>query len=201
MEDYTEDHYSKFKQENDAYIAQAKKTMAERRKILVVQRKTPFLYRGVDLKSELKRYARTEELRPHLDLRSLPKLRVMYSQYEGGTKGVAFTCENRIVLTIGFHAPLPSVLVLLLHELVHIACPRNHHGTLFIKRLNHAARELWGAYIESPYDIEIGEHGLRAYAVDANLRTQLAVRLALDELPEYRLDLRPDDVTITKETP
>lgn len=137
------------------------------------RRKTPYQFEGLSLKDELQRMARTQTLKPYLDLRRIPKLTVRYSQYEGSS-GCAMYRANRIVLTLGMDADKATVLELLLHELVHHACPKDtHHGYTFIWRLNRAAQDLWGIFIEGAHEMDRGAHKNRAYAVDTVIRTHL----------------------------
>lgn len=152
--------------------------MTPGQKIAAERRKQPFLVLGFDLREELYKMACTETLRPNLDLRRLPKLTIRHSQYSG-SGGRAYLVSNRIILTLGYDVTPARLLELLLHELVHHACPRKtHHGFLFIYRLNRAAEELWGIFIEDVYTVERGSNRVKAYAVDALITEQLALQFA-----------------------
>ncbi|MFI5301285.1 MAG: hypothetical protein ACHREM_24640 [Polyangiales bacterium] len=99
---------------------------------------------------------------------------------------MAYLAENRIGLSIDADVPLAVVLELLLHELVHHACPRDEkHGPLFIRRLNLAAKQHWGISVAKPLSVPLGGRKNRAYAVDALLCSMLRVRLDCGELSRY----------------
>ncbi|MFI5296700.1 MAG: hypothetical protein ACHREM_01265 [Polyangiales bacterium] len=151
------------------------------------RRATPLVYQGINLRDELEAMARLPVLRPHLRLRSLPKLVVRHgSRRSGSFHGRAYLAENRILITIEADARLADILEVLLHELVHHACPRReNHGPLFIKRLNLAAMQHWGINVVRPLSVPVGGYANRAYAVDSRLRAMLRERLDNGDFPRY----------------
>ncbi len=93
-----------------------------------------------------------------------------------GTSGRAFTGRGRIVVSVGMRSSRENVAEVLLHELVHMACPeREHHGELFCRRLIAAAREAFGLDLDTTALLALpaGRQGRRAYAIDSAITTAM----------------------------
>lgn len=149
------------------------------------RRETPSVYQGVDLQAEARHYCRALGITlPKINFRHSNKLgctgrawsyltwaqgRAQLSRYQQKLSG-------RIVLTIGC-TEVSRVLVVLLHELVHVAAPRQHHNEAFRALLVRTARKLWGVKVEGWLSVPAGDYNKRAYAIDDIISTELQVLL------------------------
>ncbi len=120
---------------------------------------------GVDLAafhrcawSAARRAAVREGLSPR---RALPELRLRRRQVNYGS-GTGWPGSHRAAATFGRDQPVGEVLVLILHELTHVAVGKvggKWHGPSFRTVQSAAAAELWGIEVEDPrlgavYDLD-----------------------------------------------
>ena len=140
------------------------------------------IYRGIDLVALANRFWKLEAMRAE---RALPEMKFRASSAgRGGISGRAWTKSNRLVLTLR-EGDANDAIEVLLHELVHCACPvREHHGELFQRRLIACAREAFGITLDTAFllDIDIGNHSKRAYAVDAAIKEAMTEAKIADRL-------------------
>ena len=92
-----------------------------------------------------------------------------------GTSGRAFTGRGRIVVSVGMRSSRENVAEVLLHELVHMACPESeNHGELFCRRLIATAREAFGLDLDTAALLALpARQGRRAYAIDSAITTAM----------------------------
>jgi len=135
-------------------------------------------FRGVDLAALAKRLWRLGAMHAS---GPVPTIRWRAYTGRGYAWGVAYTGHGRVTMRIGDRATVEDAAEVLLHELVHMACPTTaHHGELFCRRLIGCAREAFGltldtaALLRSP-----ATRGCRAYTIDAHItRAMMAVGVA-----------------------
>lgn len=135
------------------------------------RRKTPTLYRGVDLEKEALRYCQ------HFGFKRNVELRVKHSSKLGNTHGYQWTMVT--TLTIGPYEKLPRVLQMLLHEICHVNLM--DHSSAFIERMVFAARDIWGINIDGWQDVRQGHQECLAYAIDAFVEERLKQRIEAGE--------------------
>jgi hypothetical protein len=125
------------------------------------------IFKGVDLKPLADRLwtldaMRSEGSRPAVRWRALSR--------GAWVSGRAMTHGSRIVVSLGPMATIENAAEVLLHELVHMACPpKEHHGELFCRRLIACAREAFGLDLDTTALLALsgqGHRGKRAYAID-----------------------------------
>ena len=138
-----------------------------RRHDAYLRKKTPLIYKGVNLQKEADRYCEALGFKTTVDLtvRHGCKFKVV--------TGHQFFSETTI--TIGYKAKLASVLETLLHEICHFATweEKRPHSEKFIACLVEAASAIWGFPVEGWQDIPKGLRQCRAYAVDDFLEAYL----------------------------
>jgi hypothetical protein len=149
------------------------------------RRKTPFIYAGVDLRAEARKYCRALKIK-------MPAMKVRHGATPGSS-GRAW--RQRIVLTIGRGTSISRVMELLLHELVHVATQGHHHDETFCATLVRAARELWGLQIEGWLTLPRGDKSKRAYAIDDLILRELT---SLDVQPVVRVLAPAPPVSLTE---
>jgi len=168
----------------------------ERRAWAAQHRKTPFLFEGIDMRQQLREFARLpafEGADSQLRIAGVwNRLRVIWSS-TATTSGRATTSSvnpavNRIRVTVGPRSSRAGLLETLLHELVHVSLPHEqHHSEEFILRLARAAREAWGLRVPHPLETPRGTRSCVAYAVDDIIRDELRAKL---ESGEIRIQIR-----------
>lgn len=149
-----------------------------RRKDAALRRKTPKVFRGVDLEQEAWRYCQ------HLGFKRNVEIQVVHSAVLGRTHGEQWLMVTQ--LTIGFGEALPDVLQMLLHEICHVTGDLRdpatvnymNHTQAFIERLVFAARDLWGINIDGWTEVTQGRRECLAYAIDDFLTAKLVAHLA-----------------------
>lgn len=114
------------------------------------------------------------------------KLRVSVGHIPRAFSGRAWPYSFRIYVAAAPDAKPHQVLVTILHELVHIATPRASHGEEFRLVYRRALRQAWD--IEINPDMEVGDRGLRAYAMD-----QLAEEMLAERISAGAVELYPPD--------
>jgi hypothetical protein len=149
------------------------------------RRKTPHVHLGIDLRTEMRLYCRTLGI-------TIPECKFRHSDRTSGCSGRAWSYywqthkgklvksragSGRILLTIGRDVTAARVLLVLLHELTHIACPDKHHGEAFCAKLVKTARELWGVKLDGWCFVTPGIFTKRAYAIDHMITTELQALL------------------------
>ncbi|HYX20426.1 MAG TPA: hypothetical protein VFA98_06230 [Thermoanaerobaculia bacterium] len=149
------------------------------------------LFRGIDLAALAKVLWNLEAMRSE---GPLPELKFRASTRRAGISGRAW--RNRLVVSLA-DTDANDVIEVLLHELVHCACPKGeHHGELFQRRLIACAREAFGLTLDTGFllDIEIGNHSKRAYAIDSAIRKAMEsehVATRLRDNPKLRFESPP----------
>lgn len=127
------------------------------------------IFKGVDLNALAERLWRLEAMRAD---GAVPALRwcTSASSASGTAWGNSMTPDSRrITVRLSEDATVERAAELVLHELVHCACPpREHHGELFCRRLIAAAREAFGLPLDTAELLALpaGIQGKRAYAID-----------------------------------
>lgn len=79
-----------------------------------------------------------------------------------GTRGTAWPWQQRMRIQGWIDSKPERVLEILLHELVHLACPNEHHGERFRRVFARAVREMWA--VEVPVDPPRGHQANASYA-------------------------------------
>lgn len=127
------------------------------------RRKLGAVAAGVDIKKALAAY---RKLPPFVGNLGHVKLKVGHhaeSKYSGHAK----TYRRELRVAYGPSATKAEVLEVLMHEMVHLACPRREaHGERFKLTLRRAARELWGIEVPMVQGKDRGDEHNAAYAMD-----------------------------------
>jgi len=132
------------------------KEAAQRRKLGAVAA-------GVDIKKAFEAY---RKLPPFVGNLGHVKLEVGH-RAEARWSGHAATYRRKIRVAYGPSATKAEVLEVLMHEMVHLACPRREgHGERFKLTLRRAARELWGIEVPIIQGKDRGDEHNAAYAMD-----------------------------------
>lgn len=125
---------------------------------------------GVDIK---KAFAAYRKLPPFVGNLGHVKL-VVGHRAEAKWSGHAKTYRRQIRVAYGPSATKAEVLEVLMHEMVHLACPRREgHGERFKLTLRRAARELWGIEVPIIQGKDRGDRHNAAYAMDRLIMTAL----------------------------
>lgn len=127
-------------------------------------------WRGVDLAAMVAAFWRLDALRV-VDSEKRRPPEVRWRAYRRGCAwGTARPAFRHVTLRLGPYGTVEHAAEVVLHEVVHCACPLGEqHGELFCRRLVAAAREAFGldldvaALLALPAD----SHGRRAYSIDA----------------------------------
>lgn len=141
------------------------------------------IFRGVDLAALAAKLWRLPAMRAE---GSLPEIR-WRSWSSAWVGGLARTRSKCIILRLGMEADLVEAAEVLLHELVHCACPhREHHGELFRRRLIACARDGFGLTLDTTELLALpaGHHSRRAYAVDTEIQCAMREAKVSDRLLE-----------------
>lgn len=170
------------------------------------------IYRGCNLAALVERYWRLEAMRVDAGC-SAPLVRWRaYSRSHTTAWGVAYSAMREItfrmsparhLVTLAEGAPQVDAAIeraaeVLLHEVVHCACPLSEgHGLLFCRRLIACAREAYGLDLDTAALLQLpARQGCRAYAIDDAITIAMAAagvgaRLRAD--PAVRFDPPPPE--------
>jgi len=124
------------------------------------------IFKGVDLATLAARFWRLEAMRSE---GPLPKIRWRAPSRGSWVGGTAYVGRGRVIVRMTPGATIERAAEVLLHELVHMACPkREHHGEVFRRRLIACAREAFGIPLDTAALLALGpgKMGKRAYAID-----------------------------------
>ena len=156
------------------------------------------IFKGVDLAALVERFWRLESMRV-VPGRAVPTI-IWHAHERGGAWGRAHTAAHSIHVRLSEYASIEEAVELLLHEVVHCACPPDeHHGELFKRRLIACAREAFGLFMLSTADLlktPRGGWGCVAYAIDDVIRkamTAAGIGSRLREDPETRFEPPPPE--------
>jgi hypothetical protein len=175
------DDLAKWEETKRQSLALEKKLQAE----AAERRKTPFVYRGLDLRAEARTYCRALKIK-------LPEIRIRHG-VDSGISGCAW--RHRIVLTIGSKTTRSRVMEALLHELVHVAAYKHNHDEVFCALLVRTARELWGVEVTGWLTLPREHRSNRAYAIDDLIVRELTAKLAAGEVqPSMAITSEPAPV-------
>lgn len=98
---------------------------------------------------------------------------------EARWSGHAAVYRRKIRVAFGPSATKAEVLEVLMHEMVHLACPRReNHGERFRLSLRRAAKELWGIEVPLLKPSERGAEINAAYAMDRLIMAELEKKIA-----------------------
>ena len=89
-----------------------------------------------------------------------------------GQRSVAHVNRGRVTRSLTGRRTVCETVEVLIHEFVHMTCPKSeHHGELFKRRLIACVREAFGLDIDTKALLEtpIGAHSNQAYAIDTAL--------------------------------
>lgn len=131
------------------------------------------IYAGVDLLSLAKKLWALEAMRSE---GGLPRIHFA-TRSSSYTSGRAWS--RQLTLRIGMDSSVEDVVEVLLHELVHCACPRRtHHGELFCRRLIACANECFDLDLVAADLLALprGSHKNLAYAIDRAIRDAMISR-------------------------
>jgi hypothetical protein len=135
---------------------------------------------GVDLDKALAAYRKLPPFKGNL---GAIKLRVAH-RTAGGTRGTAWPVRRRFRIAAGPDATPERVLEVLVHEMCHLAVPRDtHHGERFRLVFRRACRELWG--IDLPLDPPASQ-GCIAYGMG-----EIATKALKEKIASGEIDLFP----------
>jgi len=125
------------------------------------------IYCGIDLKKLAARLWKLDAMRGE---DAVPEMRIRAARL-GRVSGHAKIQRKIISLNLGDNE-LDRIIELVLHELVHCACPPyEYHGELFMRRIISCAREAFGLDLNTAtlLDTDILHYSKRAYAVDERI--------------------------------
>lgn len=150
------------------------------------------IFRGINLAALAQRFWQLDAMRAS---GSVPDIR-WRAFGSGSAWATAYVVSQRITMRLGESATVEEAAEVLLHELVHCACPRGeHHGELFRRRLIACAREAFGLGLDTAALLALPPHRkCRAYAIDEAIRkamieVQVGQRLSAD--PDVRFEPPP----------
>jgi hypothetical protein len=145
---------------------------------------------GVDLDKALAAYRKLPPFKGNL---GAIKLRVAH-RTAGGTRGTAWPVRRRFRIAAGPDATPERVLEVLVHEMCHLAVPRDtHHGERFRLVFRRACRELWG--IDLPRDPPASQ-GCIAYGMG-----EIATKALKEKIASGEIDLFPSAPTVSPTKP
>jgi hypothetical protein len=149
---------------------------------------------GVDLDKALAAY---RKLPPFAG--NLGKIRLEVAhRMARGTRGTAWTVQRRIRVAVGPDATPERVLEVLVHEMCHLAVPRDtHHGERFRLVFRRACRELWG--IDLPLDPP-ARQGCVAYGMGDIATDHLKKKIASGEVELFPPTAAPPKPTRSERT-
>lgn len=156
------------------------------------RRKLGHVIAGVDLDKAFAAYKKLPPFKGRLGRRKI-KLEVGH-RMEGGVGGRAWPHQRRIRVSAGPNATPERVLEVLVHEMVHLACPNHHHDKRFRRTLRRAFIELWS--IDVPLDATTSL-GLIAYGIDDLAAEALAEKIAHGDVDTFPPDPKPEAPTKT----
>ncbi len=141
---------------------------------------------GVDLDKALASYRMLAPFRGNLG-----KVRLQVGHcMEGGTRGTAFMRQRRIRVAAGPDTTPERVLEVLVHEMVHLACPNHHHGERFRRVFKRACLELWG--IDVPLDAK-PSMGNISYGMGEIATAKLRGKMARGEIELFPPDPKVEE--------
>lgn len=150
------------------YLPKMRKDVARRRAL-------GHVVSGVDLDKALAAY---RKIPPFVGNLGHVKLTVGH-RAEGRFSGHAKVRRRMIRVAYGPSATKAEVLEVLVHEMVHLACPRREgHGERFRLTLRRAARELWGVEVPLLKSSERGHEKNAGYAMDRLVVAELEKKIA-----------------------
>lgn len=123
-------------------------TLPAKRRDAARRRALGHVVASVDLDKALTTYKQLPPFRGNLGRRKI-ELKVVH-RLDGGVGGRAYMRRREIRILAGPDQPPERVLEVLVHEMVHLACPNHHHDERFRRVLRRAFLELWG--IDVPID-------------------------------------------------
>lgn len=124
------------------------------------------IFKGVDFNPLARRLWALESMRAE---GPLPKIRWRALSHGGWSGGRSFVGRGRIIVSMGPGCAIERAAETLLHELVHMVCPRGEsHGEVFRRRLIACAREAFGLQLDTAALLALGpgKFSKRAYAID-----------------------------------
>lgn len=152
------------------------------------RRKLGAVAAGIDIKKALAAY---RKFPPFVGNLGHLKLRVGHraeSKYSGHAK----TYRREIRVAYGPSATKAEVLEVLMHEMVHLACPRREaHGERFKLTLRRAARELWGIEVPVVQGKDRGDEHNAAYAMDRLIMAALEGLIAVGKVETFPYEPAP----------
>jgi hypothetical protein len=152
------------------------------------RRKLGHVAAGVDLD---KAFAAYRKIPPFVGNLGHIKLSVGH-RTEARWSGHAATYRRSLRVAYGPSATKAEVLEVLMHEMVHLACPRReHHGERFKLTLRRAARELWGIEVPMVQGKDRGDEHNAAYAMDRLIMTALEGLVAEGKVETFPYEPKP----------
>ena len=124
------------------------------------------IFKGVDFNMLARRFWRLGAMRA---TGPMPKIRWRAPSRGDWVGGRAYVGRGRVIVRLTPGATIERAAEVVLHELVHMACPKGeHHGEVFRRRLIACANEAFGLVLDTAtlLDLGPGKHGKRAYAID-----------------------------------
>lgn len=122
---------------------------------------------GINLVPHMKQIFATPRGQQYITERGIPEIKVFNRQREMNTHGVAYWRKNRIILNVMPRVDAFDILSTLVHEIAHLAAPREeHHG------------EIWGRIFKKlalqTYDVDM--RPTRLHMLDEGLHVHLRDR-------------------------
>jgi hypothetical protein len=142
------------------------------------------VFKGVDFNAVAAKFWGLKAMRAD---KPLPKIRWCALSQGTWSSGRAFVCRGRITVRLGPGCSIERAAETLLHEMVHMACPKDeHHGEMFRRRLIACAREAFDLLLDTAalLDLGTGKYGTRAYAIDAAIVQAMEATNVGDDLLE-----------------
>lgn len=144
---------------------------------------------GVDLDKALAAYRMRAPFRGNL---GKVRLQVGY-RMDAGTSGRAFMRQRRIRIVTGPDVTPERVLEVLVHEMVHLACPNHHHNERFRRVFKRACLELWG--IDVPLDAK-PVMGNISYGMG-----KIATKALREKIAQGEIEIFPPDPKVEEPKP
>jgi hypothetical protein len=156
----------------------------ERERDAARRRKLGHLVAGVDIDKAFAAYRQMPPFKGNLGRRRIT-LEVGH-RAEGCVRGTAWTRSRRIRIAAGPNATPERALEVLVHEMVHLACPNHHHDERFRRVFRRACSEIWN--IDVPLDAKPRDGNI-SYGMG-----EIATEALREKIERGEVDTFPPDV-------
>jgi hypothetical protein len=161
-------------------------TLPAKRRDVARRRALGHVVAGVDLDKALAAYKQMPPFKGNLGRRKIT-LEVGH-RMDGSVGGRAWLRQRRIRVAAGPDATPERALEVLVHELVHLACPNHHHDERFRRVFRRACLEIWG--IEVPIDAKPFMRNI-SYGMGEVAAKLLGKKIDREEIDTFPPDPKP----------